>query len=659
MMARAVTLAQKGKHRQAAELLGKVVAVQPGLLSARYNLALVLLQSGAIDRALPHLDRILASEPRHSQALFSKGAGLLALGRAEEALPILLDLARSQDPECLLALGNAYRMLNRLGEAAAAFNNLVARAPGFVAGHINLALLLIGDSPAAALPVLDRAVALHPANAQLPAMLGQCLLRLGHFEQAVAPLERALGLDRDQLVARGHLMRAHRELADWDGEDRQFAILRGALAAPRTRTHYSISTQDAVFFPFTGAELRQIAANEARFRCPNVPAVASPAHGGAADTPLVIGYLSPDFRDHATMHLSGEVFGHHDRARVRVIAYSVGPDDGSPERAGVIAQSDAFVDLAGLSDAAAAARIRADGVHILVDMSVYTRYARPGIAARRPAAVQMAWLGLAASSGAGWFDYAIVDSVLVPERHRGHFSEKLVFMPHCYQANLSWQPPAAPPPRAELGLPEEGVVFCSFNSLRKLDRTTFALWMDILSQVTGSVLWLLAPSEVAQARLAQAALSLGIDPARLRWASPLPRAEHLRRLAAADLFVDSVVCGAHTTAADALRVAVPLVTVAGERLASRVAASVLHAVGMAELVAPDPTTMAALAVKLCTDPARLDAVKAALRAKLPSAPAFDPKGFARALEDAYAQAWQHHAAGRAPRDIQVSAASAP
>jgi predicted O-linked N-acetylglucosamine transferase (SPINDLY family) len=652
-MTKAVKLAQSGKLKPAIAILERLVAASPGAVPVRYNLALFLLMGGRVAEALPHLDRILRDHPGHAPSLFSKAKGLLALDRAEEALPLLQRLATGGDAERLLGLGNAYRSLQRTAEAVETFRRLTRAAPGLVGGHINLALLLIGAAPEAALPVLENAVRLHPCSAELHAMLGQCLLRLGRHQDAAQRLRQALSLDPSQLAAKGHLLRCCREMADWDGEEALFAELRTVIDGGPERRQLALPIQDAIFYPFDGPELRRIATAEARFR---VPGPQQPVLRAEAASPprLVVGYLSPDFREHATMHLAGDIFGHHDRTRVRPIAYSVGPDDGSGWRDRLGRDCEAFVDLAGLGDRAAAARIAADGVHILVDMSVFTRHARPGIAALRPAPRQVVWLGLAASSGAPWLDYAIVDEVLVPPRHRDHFSEKLVLMPHSYQANLAWSPPAeAPPPRSELGLPEDGLVLCSFNGHRKLDRASFGLWMRVLDSVPDSVLWQLAPPEATRLRLQFAAEAAGIDPARLVWAPLLPRAQHLRRIAAADLFIDALVCGAHTTAADALRMGVPLVTAGGNRLASRVAASLLHAVGLPELVAENAEGLLALAVALGRDRPRLAALRARLAELLPASPAFDPKRFAADLERAFESMWALKVAGQLPQDIYL------
>ena len=651
-MAKAIKLAQAGKLKPAVDILAKLTALAPASIPLRYNLALFLLMAHRHGEALVHLDRILAQQAGHRPSLFSKAKGLLALDRAAEALPILQRLAESSDPESLLALGNALRLLQRTAEAAEAFRRLTQVAPGHVGGHVNLGLLLVGGAPEAALPALEAAVRLHPRVAELHAMLGQILLRLGRQNEAIARLKQALAIDPSLAPAKGHLLRAYRETADWAEEEALFAEIRAGLPAATDRRQLAIATQDAIFHPFSGPEIRRIAAAEAAFRVPGPPRpIIRPE--AKAPPPLVVGYLSPDYREHATMHLAGDLFGHHDRSKVRPIAYSVGPDDGSPWRENLARECDAFVDLAAMGDRAAATRIAADGVHILVDMSVFTRHARPGIAALRPAPIQVVWLGLAASSGAPWLHYAIVDPVLVPPAHHDHFSERLIILPGCYQANQAWTPPGAAPSRQSLGLPADGVVFCSFNGHRKLDRASFTVWMRILDAVPGSVLWQLAPPDAARQRLEHEAGKAGIDPTRLIWAPPLPRPEHLRRIPAADLFLDALICGAHTTAADALRMGVPLVTVAGERLAARVAASLLHAVGMPDLVAAGPEALCDLAVGLARAPERLAEVKARLAALVPLSPAFDPAHFARHLEAGFEQVWQRHTTGKPPDDITV------
>lgn len=654
-MARALAQAQAGRVRPAITLLEKVVAAVPTAIPPRYNLALLLLTSGQAEPALRHLDRILAAVPGHPAASFSKARGLMLLDRSEAALPLLRPLAERGDPDALLALGNALRGLDRIAEAAEAYRALLRVAPTHPGGPLNLGQMLLGSDAAAAAEMLTAALFHQPRRAELHALLGQALLRLGRYPEAIERLHQALHLDPGLSQARGPLLRACRESADWEGEAAVLAAIRRDLAAPPRPGLGPLPVQEALFFPFTGAEMRQIAAAEAAFR---VPASLRPVSRPSRRLPqpgerLTVAYLSPDFRDHATMHLAGDLFRAHDRDRVRVVAASVGPRDESGWAERVAADSDLFLDLRGLSDRAAAVRLVEAEIDLLVDLSVFTRHARPGIAAYRPAPVQLCWLGLAASPAAPWIDYTVVDPVLVPPEQRDHFAEALIYLPHGYQINQAWSPPAPPPPRAALGLPETGVVFCSFNGHRKLDRASFALWLEVLAAVPDSVLWQLAPPPEAQARLEAVAATAGIAPERLIWAPRVPRAAHLARLPAADLFLDALICGAHTTAADALRCGVPLVSWAGDRLAARVAASLLTAVGLADLVAGTPAAMRDLAIALAQDPQRLAGVRQRLAGLLPEAVPFDPPRFAADLERAYRLVWERYRAGRKPADLVV------
>ena len=627
-MMKAVQLAQAGKLKQAIPLMETVVAGSPGDLAARYNLALMLLEAGGIPKALAHLDHILSKNPSHAPSLYSKAKALLALGKPGEALPILQDLSKSNDPDCLMALANTLRQLGRFSDAVSVGQSM---PPGFLPGQLNHGQLLMEIDPQQAADFLEKTLRLHHSSPELTALLGQALLRLGKAEQGIPHLCRALSLKPSLMAAQGHLLRAYRECAKWSEEEETFALIRKNLGALLARTdQLAIPTQDALFFDFSGDELRQIAQAEAKFRVPHYVARTLPKSGK-----LTIGYLSPDYREHATMNLAGELFAAHDRKRFQIFAYSTGPDDGSEWRSKIARDCDKFIDLAGLTDAQAAQRIEADGVQILVDMSVYTRHARPGIAALRPAPVQIAWLGLAASSGAPWFDAMLVDDVLVPPEHRGHFTETLISLPGCYQPSQSWQPLRPTPSRQSLGLPEGAMVYCSFNGHRKQDRASVTVWLNILTQVSNSVLWLLAPPPPAQHAITELALSLGIEPDRIVWAPPLPRNQHLARMGAADLFLDAVVCGAHTTAADAVRTGVPLLTIAGKRLASRVAASVLTTHGFNDLICADIHSFTEKAVSFGLDQSLFNSVQVRFRSAVPTSPLFDTLIFAAKLERTY------------------------
>ncbi len=364
--------------------------------------------------------------------------------------------------------------------------------------------------------------------------------------------------------------------------------------------------------------------------------------------------MSGDLHAHATAFLTAELFERHDRARFDVHAYSFGPDDGSPMRQRLIAGFDTFVDVRGLSDRQAAELIREDELDILVDLKGYTEGARPRILAYRPAPIQVNWLGFPGSMGTGNIDYVVADRTVAPPSLQAHCVERIVWLPDCFQPNdTRRERPDTAPSRAQCGLPETGFVFCCFNNSYKITPSIFAIWARLLEQLPGSVLWLLDTNPLVRANLRRAAARRGIAPARLVFAPKLPLADHLARLAAADLVLDTVPVNALTTASDALWVGVPIVTLMGDTVAGRGCASLLQAIGLPDLVTETPAAYEALALRLATEPAALRALRDRLRRNRGTMPLFDTPRFARGLEAAYRRMVELWLAGDPPQPFAV------
>ncbi len=368
---------------------------------------------------------------------------------------------------------------------------------------------------------------------------------------------------------------------------------------------------------------------------------------------LRVGYLSADFHGHATAYLAAEMFELHDRNRFEVIAYSYGPDDGSEIRARLQRGFERFIDVRLHSYADAAAAIHADGVEILVDLKGYTVHARPEILALRPAPVQVNYLGYPGTMGADFIDYIVGDRFVTPVSRAGEFSENLVLMPDSYQVNDRRRQIAATPPRQALGLPENSFVFCCFNQPYKILPDVFAVWMRMLEAVPGSVLWLLELDRWVAPNLRREASARGVDPARLVFAPLLPLAEHLGRLSAADLFLDTHPYNAHTSTSDALWTGLPVLTCTGETFASRVAGSLLAAAGVPELITCSLAEYEALGLRLARTPGELAELRRRLSRSRDAAPLFDTPRFVRNLETAYETMWRIHQAGGAPRLIEL------
>jgi predicted O-linked N-acetylglucosamine transferase (SPINDLY family) len=299
-------------------------------------------------------------------------------------------------------------------------------------------------------------------------------------------------------------------------------------------------------------------------------------------------------------------------------------------------------------------------IDIAVDLKGFTQDARPGILAFRPAPVQVNYLGHPGTMGASYIDYLIADRIIIPEEHEQHYNERIVLLPDSYQANDSTRQIAErTPSRTEEGLPESGLVFCSFNGSFKITPEFFDIWMRLLKSSEGSVLWLLDDNPAAVRNLKREAEARGIPSQRLVFAPRRPVEDHLARHRLADLFLDTLPCNAHTTASDALWAGLPLLTCVGTTFAGRVAASLLTAVGLAELIAGSLSSYEALAMKLAGDPAQLAALKAKLAQQRTCAPLFDTSRFTRHLESAFTTMWERQQAGMRPASFAVAAEHQP
>ena len=615
-------------------------------------LARDLAQAGDLSGAAELCTRILRASPDQPQALDLLAIVAFQSGRRSEAVELLRRAVRS-DPHCAAAwsdLGNVLAFEGALGEAAASYRRAIAEAPDFAEAHNNLgnALQMAGAVEEAA-ACYRTAVRLRPGYAEAHRNLGSALRRLGRPEQAAAALREAVAIDPGFTAAVCQLARLSQELCDWSRLDdlavKLVEIVEAGTAPVNPFVFLSLDT--------TPRQQFLCATRWAKEQMGPLPERPSPRAG--ADR-ITVGYLSADFHEHATAHLTAELFELHDRARFRVIGYSYGRDDDSAIRGRLQAAFGEFVDLRDCSHAASAARIRADAVDILVDLKGYTGDARPEILARRPAPIQVSYLGYPGTMGTEAVDFVIADPIVVPADEQPHFTERLVHLPDCYQVNDRRRPIAPETPsRAECGLPEAGFVFCCFNSAYKITPAMFDVWMRLVARVPGSVLWLLEPGAAGAANLrreAEARLAGGA--ARLVFAPWLPNPQHLARLRLAGLFLDTLPYNAHTLASDALWAGCPVVTCAGGAFPGRVAASLLRAAGLPELVTQTLADYEAMALDLALDPLRLRAIREKLEANRLTAPLFDSRRFTRHLESAFETMWHMHAAGEPPRSFAVA-----
>lgn len=618
----------------------------PNAVEAWHVLGAARLALGRIDQALDALNRALALDPVRPGALSARAAALVALGRDAEGVAAC-DLALARDggnPVVLNARGVALRRLGRPLEALAAYDLALAASPGFVDALCNRGVALSDlDRFAEALAAHDQACAAAPRDARALSNRAALLAVLGRPAEAVRDLEAVVALDPRHPRALGDLLHLRRQICDW----RDDAALRRAVRQELEAGRPAISPFAALSV-FDDPVLHRACA-----------ALAAPLQGPEVVWPvrrpgrrIRVAYLSADLHDHATARLMAGLFEAHDRTRFEIIALSYGPDLGGSLRERIDAAVERRVDVRRLTDAATAALARELGVDIVVDLKGYTQDGRPGVLAHRAAPVQVSWLGYPGTLAAPYADYAIADAVVLPPGAEADWSEAVVRLP-LYQPNDALTATGPVPTRAAAGLPDQGFVFCCLNNPAKITPETFAAWMAILDATPGAVLWLYEGSPGAAANLRAHAQAAGIDPDRLVFAKPVPHAEHLARQALADLMLDTWPYGAHTTASDALRLGVPLLTLPGASFASRVGASLLTALDLPELMAPDREAYVAAAVRLAFDEAGLAALRARLEKAVDAAPVFDPSAFARGLEAAFEALHARARAGLPPARLDI------
>lgn len=642
-------LLAQGRIEEAADSFQRAIELQPGLVEGHFNLGVVRQAQARPDEAIVHYRQALSLDPRFVQAHYNLAVALHSkneLEPAAEGYRSVLALAPGHAEACN-NLGNALVGLARYQEALASYDRALRIMPDSPDFHCNRGNALRHlDRPDEALADFDAALARSPDHANSLYNRGVVLKELGRLAEAQASLRRAVLADPNRIEARSHWVFVCQLLCLWPGLAEEAETLR-QLA--RGDTTGKVPPSNLLSLPnFTAAEQRECASRTAAAGLSAFLAL-PPIYDGAKRSPgrkIRVGYLSADFRDHPVSALLAEVVERHDRDRFEIFGYSLGREDASALRVRLKAAFGTFVDFNALPDEDAARRVFDDRIDILVDLMGYTAGTRLQILARRPAPVQVNWLGYPGTLGLPQLaDYIVGDPVVTPLEHAAHFGETLALMPHCYQPNDRRREIGARPSRSQAGLPPKGFVFCTFNQPSKITPEVFDLWCRLLREVPGSWLWVLDPWPDATANLRREAEARGVASERIVIAPRLPMPAHLGRLQLADLALDTFPYTSHTTGSDALWVGLPLVTRIGETFASRVAASLLNAAGLPELVTSSPDAYFDLAFGLATNPSRLRKLRARLVADRMNCPLFDSERFARDLERVYDRMWADHLAG--------------
>jgi len=633
----------------------------PPDLQKTFRLAFKHHNAGRLDKAEALYRQLLTIVPHDADVLQLLGTVHLQKGDLPAAVAHLqrsLDISPNQPAvrqnlaQAWFAQGTQQQNGGHFAEAADSFARAVAFAPAFVEAINNLGVAKLNLSQwEEALAHFRQALALQPSFADAAVNVAAALNATQRYGEALPAFRNALALKPDSLFLKGVYLHARQHLCDWNGlaEDIHSLLLEVDAGKPAATPFSLIAT------PATPAQLYKTAKI---FSAVRHPASASPLWCGEryGHAKIRIGYFSPDFYDHATTRLLVGAIEHHDRNRFEISAYAWGPSPPSPTRDRIAQAFGGLVDIGNLTDRAAAELARRNEIDIAVDVSGITQFSRPNIFAQRPAPIQASYLAFPGTTGAPYMDYLIADGVVVPPEHQAFYTEKIVTLPESYQANDAARAvPVRAITRAELGLPEKGFVFASFNNSYKISPALFDVWMQLLRDVPGAVLWLLQGDDLATANLKREAQTRGIAPERLVFAARVPTADHWARHAHADLFLDTIYCNGHTTTSDALWMGGAVVTCAGTTFAGRVSESLLAALGVPELVAPNLEAYAQLARDLAGNPERLMTLKAKIAANRTTYPLFDTVRFTRHLEAAYAEMHARCQRGEAPAAFAIPA----
>jgi protein O-GlcNAc transferase len=629
----AIAAFQSGRLDHGEALLRDIIRRRPQDVDARRLIGFVCAQTGRHAEALENFDLTLRLVPRQPQIHYIRGMSLLVLNRFREALESFDKALVVDGPQAdtYVNRGVALQRLQRHQEAIASYDRAIALDRRFVLAHTNKAAALDeqGRLAEALASYEDSLKVLATPDAW--AGRGTVLQKMRRFEEALTALKQAYALEASRPYLQGQILHLKMHICDWESfaQDCEL-VLENVDKGLRAAVPGHI-----LAIPSSAQQQQRAAEIYAHDKYPARPAL--PATARSPDKrKIVVGYFSCDFRNHPIGQLTAGLFEHHDRGAFTVVGFAYGPQHDDYYSRRIARSMDRFIDVSSMSDAEAAAMSRSLGVDIAVDVTGQSVNARFGIFADRAAPVQVTYLGYPGTSGCSFFDYVIADEVVIPRENVRLFTERPIFVPVSYQVTDSARAPVAEPqPRPAYGLPERGFVYSCFNNGYKLTPDVFAIWMRLLRRVEGSVLWLLANNSTFVTNLRRRAQESGVAPERLVFAERAGLREYLSRQRCVDLALDTFYYNGHTTTSDALWAGLPVVTMKGATFAARVAASLLQAIGLSELITHTAEEYEELAFRLATERELLDSIKQRLLRNRVASSLFDTAAFARHLEAAY------------------------
>ena len=668
-------LLREGQLEHANAIARHIVEDNPSNTGALYLSGLCEYGMGNAANALEMTSRLISGGIADAGFYNLHGQALAALARVDEAVAAF-DAGISLNPQLASAYHHRGLALHRLGQplsAVSSYTRAIELSPDDASMHLNRGISWIAlrdydnaqhdftraidlqpqhhgawhalgvlqfqrNQPAAAVTSSDRAIELMPAHGDAYQNKASALFQLRRYADALGSLQRALELQPDNRELFGQIVYTKLRLCDWEGFEEQVDEV-----VSRTRQG-EVVLHPFAFLAITDSPNLHLQAARNYFQQCLSPSLEisfqpQPLH----EKKIRIGYFSGDYYNHPTTCLIAELFELHDREKFELIAFSFGPEYQDVMRERVVAAFDQFHDVFHLSSDEIVRKARELEIDIAVDLKGYTQDARPTIFISQVAPIQVSYLGYPGTLGFDRMHYLIADATVIPAGAEKHYVEQIVYLPDSYQVNDARRHVDEHIfSRHELGLPEKGVVYCCFNNSHKINPKTFTIWMRVLKAVDGSVLWLLADDPTIIDNLRREASIRGVDPDRLVFANRLPLELHLSRHRAADLLLDTLPYNAHTTASDALWVGLPVLTCCGQGFCGRVAASLLNAIGLPELVTETSESYEALAIELGREPKLLNGFRQKLAKNRLTTPLFNSQRFTRNLEWAYLEMMRRH-----------------
>jgi len=629
----------------------KAIEVEPNFAEAWCNKGSTLNALKHYEEALTHFDKAIELSPGYAEAWCNKGSTLNALKHYEEALTHF-DKAIERAPnnaEAWCNKGASLTHLSRLNEALSHFDKAIEIEPDYVEAWCNKgAAYTDHDQANEALVCINQALNLNPLHAEAWNNKGIILNKLKRLGEAIEAFEKALSLNPNLEFLAGTLLQSRLQICEW----KSFLMQRDSLCDQIKHGLKSVHPFPSLAICPTEDNHQQAAKIWAQDKCPPNLTL-GPITKGDKNSKIRLGYFSADFINHPVAALTVELFELHNKDQFEIFAFSLKPSDGSTLRQRLDSAFDRVIDIHGMSDKAVAELSRELNIDIAIDLGGYTAESRTGIFAYRAAPIQLSYIGYLGSMGVGYMDYLIADPTIIPPESVQYYSEKIVYLPS-YQVNDRKREISKRKfTRPDLGLPEEGFIFCCFNHNYKFNPVIFDSWIRILNAVDKSVLFLYADNLLAKENLKNEAVARGINPERLIFGARIPAAEYLARYQVCNLFLDTLPYNAGTTASDALWAGLPVITRVGQSFAGRMAASLLNAIDMPELITHSQAEYEALAIELATRPDKIKGIKEKLQQNRLTTPLFNTPLFTEKLETAYLNIYRRYQSDLAPEHIQI------